>query len=264
MTYLSFLLLFLCLPLAALSLAVRLARRPLFTRLGLVAVLAHILLALVYTTPWDNYLVASGVWTYAPARVLGITLGWVPLEEYAFFVLQTLLAGLCAALCVTLWPADRRAPLPGWLRPVTVLGLAALWLLAVGALVLAWKPATYLVLTLAWALPPIALQLAVGAGSLWPRRRALLAVWLPLTLYLCAADALAIRAGVWHIAESQSLNLFLGGLPIEEAVFFLLTNTLVICGVTLVLAPPEGMRRFAVDTVKVRVNRTLRLWLARS
>ena len=63
---------------------------------------------------------------------------------------------------------------------------------------------------------PITLQLAVGAGSLWPRRRALLAGWLPLTLYLCAADALAIRAGVWHIAESQSLNLFLGGLPIEQ------------------------------------------------
>jgi cobalamin synthase len=43
------------------------------------AILVHILLALVYTTPWDNYLVASGIWWYDPQLVTGITLGWVPL-----------------------------------------------------------------------------------------------------------------------------------------------------------------------------------------
>ena len=55
---------------------------------------ALVIIAVVYTTPWDNYLVATRVWWYDPALVTGLTLGWVPIEEYAFFVLQTVLAGL--------------------------------------------------------------------------------------------------------------------------------------------------------------------------
>src|ERR671919_519557 len=54
----------------------------------------HILLAVVYTTPWDNYLVATGVWYYNPELVTGIVLGYVPIEEYTFFVLETILSGL--------------------------------------------------------------------------------------------------------------------------------------------------------------------------
>ena len=32
----------------------------------------HVLLAVIYTTPWDNYLVATGVWYYNPDLVTGI------------------------------------------------------------------------------------------------------------------------------------------------------------------------------------------------
>ena len=39
----------------------------------------HVLLAVVYTTPWDNYLVATGVWYYNPELVTGIVLGYVPI-----------------------------------------------------------------------------------------------------------------------------------------------------------------------------------------
>ena len=53
-----------------------------------------IVIALVYTTPWDNYLVATRVWWYNPELVMGITLGWVPLEEYFFFALQPIMIGL--------------------------------------------------------------------------------------------------------------------------------------------------------------------------
>src|SRR3990172_2542588 len=59
-----------------------------------IAIEIHILLAMLYTTPWDNYLVATGVWYYDPDLVTGIVFGYVPLEEYTFFVLKTLLAGL--------------------------------------------------------------------------------------------------------------------------------------------------------------------------
>ena len=41
----------------------------------------HVLLAVLYTAPWDNYLVATRVWWYDPALVSGIVLGYVPIEE---------------------------------------------------------------------------------------------------------------------------------------------------------------------------------------
>jgi lycopene cyclase domain-containing protein len=54
----------------------------------------HVVIALVYTTPWDNYLVATNVWWYDPELVTGIVIGWVPIEEYTFFILQPILGGL--------------------------------------------------------------------------------------------------------------------------------------------------------------------------
>ena len=63
--------------------------RAVWTAIGI-----HILLAVAYTTPWDNYLVATGVWYYNPELVTGIVLGYVPIEEYTFFVVETILAGL--------------------------------------------------------------------------------------------------------------------------------------------------------------------------
>jgi lycopene cyclase domain-containing protein len=244
MTYLSFLGLFLVLPLLAVAVltAFDLRRRRLSpgsraVRPALIALLVHVALAVVYTTPWDNYLVATRVWWYDPARVLGLTLGWVPLEEYLFFILQPLLSGLI------LFALARRLQLPRFqpsrtLRLGAVLAVLATWLAAVLILAAGWQPGTYLGLELAWALPPFALQLAVGADVLWRHRRRVLASILGLTTYLAAADFLAIGVGVWTIDPAQSLNLYLGGvLPVEEMVFFLLTNTLVVCGLTLALDP---------------------------
>ena len=59
-----------------------------------IAIAVHIVLAVIYTTPWDNYLVATGVWYYNPDLVTGIVIGYVPIEEYTFFVLETILSGL--------------------------------------------------------------------------------------------------------------------------------------------------------------------------
>ena len=55
-----------------------------------------ILLVVVYaaTSPWDNLAVKWGLWNFKPELIWGITLGYLPLEEYLFFGLQTLLVGL--------------------------------------------------------------------------------------------------------------------------------------------------------------------------
>lgn len=57
-----------------------------------------VLLLVVYaaTTPWDNYAVKWGLWGFDAARTWGLRLGYLPLEEYLFFGLQTLLVGLWA------------------------------------------------------------------------------------------------------------------------------------------------------------------------
>ena len=48
--------------------------------------------ALVYSTPWDNYLVPVGIWGYGGVAVIG-AIGLVPVGEYAFFVTGTRMAG---------------------------------------------------------------------------------------------------------------------------------------------------------------------------
>jgi lycopene cyclase domain-containing protein len=243
MTYFSFLLLFLVVPIGLLLiLTVRDRQRGKITlgfldgRSVWVAIGLHVLLAIVYTTPWDNYLVATRVWYYNPDLISGVVLGWVPLEEYIFFVLETVLVGLWWLLLV------RRVKPSGEFRPRRKIGivstaiLAAVWLLTVGVLISGWKSATYISLILVWALPAILLQLAFGADILWHFRKIVIFVILPVFLYVSIADALAISSGTWTIDPDQSLRIWIWALPVEEATFFLVTAMIIGFGLTLSLA----------------------------
>ena len=249
MTYYGFLARFIVLPILILALLYLWYQRQgkrfpaaldAYSPLKMLAIL--VLIALVYTTPWDNYLVATGVWWYDPALVTGIVLGWVPIEEYTFFVLQPILVGLWL-----MWLARRVPVAPdvegesrGDARRVRMVSLAivgAIWVASVVLLLSGWQPGTYLALELSWALPPIMLQLFFGADILLRHWRLVLLTIVPMTLYLAGTDALAITAGTWTIDPAQSLNLMLGGvLPIEEFVFFMLTTTLITFGLTLGIA----------------------------
>jgi len=207
-------------------------------------VIAHILLAILYTTPWDNYLVATNVWWYDPALVTGIILGWVPLEEYIFFVLQTLLTSLWVLYIARRLPIQPLPPiaLGNKLRVVSTGIVGLIWVASVVILAVGWQSGVYLGLELVWALPPILLQLAFGADILWRYRSIVLwGIAIP-ALYLSAGDTFAIDAGVWTIDPMQSTNIMLAGLPLEEFIFFLLTNTLVVFGTILVLAAESQER----------------------
>jgi lycopene beta-cyclase len=98
MTYAAFLAVFLVPPIALLALLHRPGRR-LLAAIGLTT-----LMAVVYTGPWDAAIIAEGVWSYPPGRIVGPTIGGVPLEEYAFFVLQAAMTGLLTALCLAKRP----------------------------------------------------------------------------------------------------------------------------------------------------------------
>ncbi len=91
---------------------------------------------------------------------------------------------------------------------------------------------TYLALELGWALPPIIVQWLAGWPFLKQHRRAwLLGILLP-TVYLALADSTALGV-VWTISPNKSLGFLIGNVPLEEIVFFLLTNTLVVQSIIL-------------------------------
>lgn len=231
MTYLEFHLVFLLPPLLLLLLW----NRPKAPRLW--AYLLMPLIALLYTTPWDNYLVWKGVWGYPEGRVL-LRIGYVPLEEYLFFLLQPLLTG---ALLLRL-AGKPPSPGPGLARVVG----GGLWLLltALGVMLLALGgPYLYLGLILAYFAPVFVLQWAFGGDLLWAWRKPFfLGVLLP-TLYLWFADFWAItREGIWWISEAYTLGVKAFGLPLEEMAFFLFTNLAMVQGLLLAWHP-EALRR---------------------
>lgn len=248
MTYLQFHLLFILPPIALLAFCVRTSTWPRVIAgraSGSLFVITGI--AFLYTTPWDNYLVYHRIWYYGPDRVLG-TIGYVPVEEYAFFLLQPILTGLWlyALLPFHLKPRPSRA------RPARVLGtLFWLGLAAAGYLAFQTPKGTYLGLILTWSCPVIAGMWAWKGPVFWELRRLLVFSIAPPTLYLWIADRVAIGLGIWTIAPETSTGLLLLGLPVEEAVFFLVTNTLCVLGLILLLngwkAYPCPARQAAPD-----------------
>lgn len=225
-SYLAFLALFVGPPLAVLA-ALRVTRWDGdYYRLGGVGVLA--VLALAYTTPWDNYLVARGVWWYGEGTVAA-WLWHAPVEEYAFVAAQTLLTGLW----VQALPVDADGDFLPTRRDAAV-GLLAGVLVGVAGVAFLTRDATfYLGAILAWAAPVLALQWAVGWRYLWARRRLFaLAVLVP-TVYLSAVDRWAIADGIWVLADQYTTGVTVLGLPVEEGAFFLVTNVFVTQGLVL-------------------------------
>ncbi len=221
----------LALPSALLLLGVRTPRRLWW------AVVAMSVVALVWTAPWDDYLVRSGIWSYDPRGVLA-RLGNVPVEECAFVVLLVVLVAAWGARTGRLPGrvpaadvAHRRHRLAGvgWAGCVGWVGVAAAGLV----LLLVGGHARYLGLLLVWAAPPLAVQRAIAGDLLRERRvdRAVVAV--PVVLWLCVADRLALADGIWAIAPATSTGVLVLGLPLEEALFFLLTVVLVTDGLLL-------------------------------
>jgi lycopene cyclase domain-containing protein len=203
----------------------------------------HVLIALIYTTPWDNYLVANRIWWYDPSLVTGVTIGWVPIEEYTFFVVQTLMTGLWVLLCMRRLPMAEGPFAPRSRSRWLVTGLVgAVWLLWVVLFLAGWPRGRYMALLLGWFLPPILLQLAFGADILWHHRRLVLVALLVPTVYLCILDAVAIASGTWTINPQRTLGLELGVLPLEEMAFFGITNVLVSFGTVLALARESHVR----------------------
>ncbi len=250
MTYFQFLGVFLFAPIAVmLILTWRDARAgrdmPGFDRHKVAAIIGvHVLLALLYTTPWDNYLVATGVWYYNPALVTGLTLGYVPIEEYTFFVVETILTGLWWSFLA------RRIRTQGEFRSSArgrwaAFGvLFAAWAFFTWQFFMAGEQWNYLGIIFFWALVPIFPQFLFGADLLWHHRKLVFWTIVPMGTYLSLADIVALTDTTWQISKEQTLGInFFGILPVEEVAFFFITNVLIGFGMTLMLSN-LGWERF--------------------
>ena len=223
MSYLAFLGYFLLPPIFLVYIFVR--RSHCLSPIKILGILIMAGIALVYTTPWDNYLIMRGVWYYPQGAVVG-TLGYVPLEEYSFMVLQTILAGL-------VWSLFTR-DLTFRVMRFSLLGvLFAGFLCVVGILCLLRDSGTYVGLILTWASLPLALQWGLGLRLLLQTAIKWILPWFLLTLYLCLADSYAISEGIWTLEPATRTGWELGNLPVEEALFFALTNLFVFQGLSL-------------------------------
>ncbi|TKX23806.1 bifunctional lycopene cyclase/phytoene synthase [Elsinoe australis] len=211
--------------------------RPLLTRLDVYRVIFLVTIAVVYTTPWDSYLIRNSIWSYPDDVIIGPKLFDIPLEEVFFFVIQTYNTSL-------LYLILSKAPFhPTYLRREEKKDFLKVWKTA-GQVVLALamkrgiemvkqnKEGTYMGLIMIWAIPVMFLLWVLAYQFILslPLTNTVLPIALP-TLYLWVVDTLALRRGTWVIESGTKLGIHVWPhLEIEEAVFFLVTNMLVVWG----------------------------------
>ncbi|MEM1059590.1 MAG: lycopene cyclase domain-containing protein [Verrucomicrobiota bacterium] len=207
-----------------------------------IALAVVLAVVMVFTTPWDNAAAKWGIWGFPRDRVLA-WLGYLPIEEYAFFLLQSLNVVLLTRWL--LWQFDwRTQTVSGWEEMnLPVAGaIAVLWAVLWLVVVLRRPPARfhYAIHLLLWFLPVVALLAAVAPGVVAAHAGLLALVTLVAGTYYTLADVVAVREGTWFFDEKQITGYKLGGiLPWEEAAFFYLTSLLVAQSYLLLL-PPEA------------------------
>ncbi|KAF2642910.1 Lycopene beta-cyclase [Massarina eburnea CBS 473.64] len=211
---------------------------PLQTRRDVYKIAFLITIAVTSTIPWDSYLIRTHIWSYPSHVIIGPKLFDIPLEEVFFFIIQTYSTTLLYFISskptfqpihlriergsASRWPCYRR------------IGQAAL----LGVIAWGWyliktnHVGTYTGLILVWACPfilllwTLAYQFIIGL----PLSNTLLPIAIS-TIYLWIVDTLALKRGTWVINTGTKYGIHLwDGLEIEEAIFFLLTNTLIVFG----------------------------------
>lgn len=239
MTYLEYLLFFIILPIILLLIAnlknnfkdsslLSLSKFLLFT-----FILSMI--ALIYTTPWDNYLVANKIWYYDPVKVLGIIFGYVPIEEYSFFILETIL--VCFTFALVLQHRGFYFPTQvsfKFTQPkiLVISSGFILWICFLASFLAQTTSMMYLNLLFLWALPPIIFQLVLGWDIIILNWKKLSLLIIILGAYLSLTDVYAITDGIWAISPIFTTGLKII-IPIEEITFFFLTVVLISFGLIL-------------------------------
>jgi lycopene cyclase domain-containing protein len=203
-----------------------------------------VLAAFVFTTPWDNHAARRGIWGF-PREKYTLRVGWLPVEEYLFFILQTVNVVLGVRALFHFFPDWHR-----WIEstPDRWTGICAalsvpVWIV-IGLQLRGWRrrqgPRVNYLLHLVWFLPVIYAQWLLGPRLFAAHAGLLALVTLAFGLYYTVADYLAVRAGLWFFDPAQITGWKAAGLlPWEEIAFFCLTSLLVAQSYLLLLPAPE-------------------------
>ena len=204
-----------------------------------------LLAVMLFTTPWDNLAAKWGIWGF-PREKFSLRIGYLPVEEYAFFVLQSVNVMLAVRAIFHFmpdWQLGQETEVGKW----TLICLAASlipW--AFVAVQLRWLrrkcgPCVNYAVHLAWFLPVVYAQWVLAPPLFWGHAGLLALVTAVFGVYYTLADLVAVRAGTWFFDETQITGVKLGGvLPWEEIAFFFLTSLLVAQSYLLLL--PEESR----------------------
>jgi lycopene cyclase domain-containing protein len=209
------------------------------------AVLWVLLAVMVFTAPWDNLAARWGIWGF-PREKYTLRIGYLPVEEYAFFLLQSLNVILAIRGLLFYFPAwitgDETEPSDA----TVILLVASIFpLLVAGVQLRRWRvhagPAVNYLLHLGWFLPVIYLQWVLAAPLFLSHAGLLALVTGGFGIYYTLADLVAVRGGTWHFDPKQITGAKLMGiLPWEEVGFFFLTSLLVAQSYLLLL--PANLR----------------------
>ncbi|MHA2028432.1 MAG: lycopene cyclase domain-containing protein [Candidatus Kariarchaeaceae archaeon] len=260
-SYFNVLLIFIIPPIILLGILtkVRFKTIKIFSLDSISAIIFLSIIAFIYTTPWDNYLVSEGIWFYDSELISGIVIFWVPIEEYLFFILETILVAL---LYLNINTVNMKEQLElrtenmahQSLRVSGFVLIMSIWLISFFLFVFGPNQYSYISLILIWALLPIAIQVIYGADIIIDNLVPVSLTIIISTIYLSLVDAYAIYSGTWTISPNTSLEGFkIGIMPIEEIMFFLLTSILVTFGMLLSTNYKSRIRLFILlDRIKLK------------
>ena len=239
MTYLEYLLLFIVFPslIILILLIGSKGQYPIPKMILIISIVSLSVIAFVYTTPWDNYLVANSIWTYNSSKIIGIIFGYVPFEEYMFFILETVFVSLFFSLFIQL----RLIEIPeessihfSQTKILILLFLSLIWIISLITFIMGFNRLLYFNLLVLWAIPPIFLQLFIGWDVISYNKSKIGIIVLVLGSYLSITDAYAINTGIWSISKEFTTGIIFYGLPLEEMLFFFSTVMLIIFGQLLI------------------------------
>ena len=204
-----------------------------------------LLAVMVFTTPWDNLAAKRGIWGF-PREKYSLRIGYLPVEEYGFFVLQSVNVILAVRALFRFfpdWQTGQETEIGKW--TLICLGASAIpWMIvAIQFRLLRRKagPCVNYALHLAWFLPVIYIQWILAPPLFLGHAGLLALVTAAFGVYYTLADLAAVRAGTWFFDETQITGVKLARvLPWEEIAFFFLTSLLVAQSYLLLL--PSDLR----------------------
>jgi lycopene cyclase domain-containing protein len=123
------------------------------------------------------------------------------------------------------------------------------------------KKFKYLFLELGWFLPVIIGQWIFAPHILRSKWKAIPLAALPIAIYLSVKDRVALKEGTWSISAESSTGVKIGGVPIEEIIFFIIASWVSAQGTILLVdeRSPAQIKKLKTRLLsRLRPSRTLR------